>query len=127
MRSCPADVSVVTFKEPSSSNDKTMSVYRTNDVILSSCQHVHSIPPPIISWMFNNGSLPKKNTVILPSGDLLISELVYTNHLGDYRCVAMNPITKEEWHSPIITLKRAQLSKFILVTEHMCLIIKCWA
>lgn len=122
VRSCPADVSLVTFKEPPSSKNITMTVHRTNDIILSSCQHVHSVPPPVIDWTFNDGLLPK-NVVILPSGSLLIPELKYSDHLGNYSCVAINPVTKEEWHSHITTLIRAPPSKFTLVTVHMCLII----
>ena len=77
--------------------------------------------------MFNDGPLPNNNAVVLPSGDLLITDLKYTDHLENYRCVAKNPVTMEEWYSPTTTLARASPSKFILVTEHTCLIIKCRA
>jgi len=111
IRSCPAHVSLIEFKEPSDSKEnKTMGVHRTNDVILSSCQHVYSIPPPTIKWMFvkENGvsaSLPK-STFQLPSGNLLISNLKYNIHFGVYYCIATNKVTGDSWQSPTTELER---------------------
>ena len=124
IKSCPARVSIATFKPPLDSDDTEMVVHRTNDVVLSSCQHVHSIPPPDITWKFDDGSL-HSSAFILPSGNLLISDFKYGKHLGKYHCVASNPVTKEEWRSPTTDVKRTHASKLSLAVERMCLVIKC--
>ena len=106
-------MAVARFKTPNvSEEDQTMLVHRTNDVVLSSCQQVDSVPPPIIKWIHKkDGKLPS-NTHILPSGNLLISNVRFATHGGMYYCVARNNVTNESWSSPTINLKRAPPSKF---------------
>ena len=115
LRSCPAHVSLTEFIPPPNSENKTMSVHRTNDIILSSCQHVHSIPSPTIRWLFNNEMSFPKSTVVLPSGNLLISNFVYKTDIGKYYCIASNNVTNDEWRSPTITLERGRASKLCVL------------
>ena len=49
--------------------------------------------------------------MVLPSGNLLISNLVYKNDLGKYHCIASNIVTADEWQSPTITLERGRTSE----------------
>lgn len=125
IRSCPARVSFAKFEVPSNINsegDKTMRVHRTNDFILSSCEHIYSVPPPTIKWTFNDKNLPN-GSHILPSGNLLIADFNFQRHIGEYRCVASNSITDENWQSPTTTLKKKIPSKYynsVVTTEHVC-------
>lgn len=110
VRSCPAHVSLAEFKPPNIKGSE-ITVHRTNDIILSSCQHVHSIPPANVTWFYNNNKSLPTGVFTLPSGNLLISALVYKEHIGTYHCIANNSFVNKTWESPATKLLRAHHGK----------------
>ena len=108
LRTCPAHVSLAEFKPPSNAVEQTLEVFANNDIVLTSCQNVISVPPAIIEWRKDNKAARVGTPLV--SGNLRISGTKFGKHAGTYQCIATNPVTGDSWTSPGVTvIERSKL------------------